>query len=55
MKIGEIIEYKGYTIKRTRQLIPYYIKDTGLFFNTLNQAKRFVDNMGKNVVSTHMF
>lgn len=58
MRIGEIIIYKDYRIKKVKwakDKCRYLIKDTGLFFDTLNQTKRFIDNIDKNVVSTYMF
>lgn len=58
MKIGETIIYKDYRIKKVKwakDKCRYLIKDTGLFFNTLNQAKKFIDNIDKNTEFTYMF
>lgn len=54
MKLGETINYKGYTIKKVKIVkdkIEYLIKDTGLFFKTINKAKKFIDDMGKDTIT----
>jgi hypothetical protein len=54
MKIGETINYKGFTIKKVKIVkdkIEYLIKDIGLFFKTEKQAKKFIDDMGKDAIT----
>ena len=59
MKIGEIIDYKGWRIKKSKvfknRKANYYLPDTGLFFETLQKAKKFIaktekdEKEGKNI------
>jgi hypothetical protein len=54
MKIGEIIIYKDYKIKKVKwakDKCKFLNKDIGLYFETLNKAKKFIDNMGKDAVT----
>lgn len=51
MKLGETINYKGYTIKKVKHINPYYIKECGVFAKTEKQAKDFIASMGKNEIS----
>ena len=52
MKIGEIIDYKGWRIKKSKvfknRKANYYLPDTGLFFETLQKAKKFIDKTEKD-------
>lgn len=52
MKVGEIIDYKGWRIKKSKvfknRKANYYLQDTGLFFETLQKAKKFIDKFEKD-------
>lgn len=50
MKGGEIIEYRDYHIKKgkVRGLLNYRIIEFGLWFETLAQAKKMIDQTIKN-------
>ena len=51
MKIGETMNYRGYTIKKVKHIKPYYIKECGVFAQTERQAKDFITLMGKDAIT----
>lgn len=52
MKVGEIINYRGWKIKKSKvfknKKANYYLPDTGLFFETLQKAKKIIDKFEKD-------